>query len=131
MVPEGYDDSHQTPSTLFVWLHGCGGQSEFDIETYEPDPAESYVMVAPTGREGDCWSPPQSGADEAVVTSTIADVSERFNIDPGRIVLGGYSSGGDLSYRYAYHHSAAIDGVLVANSAPFQDTGLTPDGFLR
>lgn len=126
VVPEGYDDSHQTPSALFVWLHGCGGQSEFDIETYEPVPTESYVMIAPTGREGDCWSPPQSGADEAIVTSTIADVSERFNVDPDRIVLGGYSSGGDLSYRYAYHHSMAIEAVLVSNSSPFQDTGLTP-----
>ena len=124
-VPDGYDDA--TPSALFVWLHGCGGHNEFDIETYRPDPADGYVMVAPAGAEGECWSPPGSGADEAIVTATIADASEHFAIDPERIVLGGYSSGGDLSYRYAYRHSAAIEAVLVANSAPFDDTGLSSE----
>lgn len=124
-VPGGYDDA--APSALFVWLHGCGGRNEFDIEAYAPDAADSYVMVAPAGAEGECWSPPKSGADEAIVTATIADASEHFNIDPERIVLGGYSSGGDLSYRYAYRHSAAIEAVLIANSAPFDDTGLSSD----
>ncbi len=126
-VPAGYDATGSTPSALFVWLHGCGGQNEFDIETYAPDPTDSYVMVAPAGAEGGCWSPPGSGADEAIVTRTIADAVTHFAIDPQRIVLGGYSSGGDLSYRYAYHHSAAIEAVLVANSAPFKDTGLTQE----
>ena len=125
-VPGGYDDTHATPSALFVWLHGCGGQSQYDIDTYHPPPAEDYVMIAPTGREGGCWSTPQSGTgDEALVLKWIRDVATRFNIDPGRIVLGGYSSGGDLSYRVAYRNSALIDGVLVSNSSPFKDTGLT------
>jgi len=125
-VPGGYDDSHATPSALFVWLHGCGGHSEFDIDTYQPISTEDYVMIAPTGRESGCWRTPASGAgDDGIVLSAIADVSERFRIDPERVVLGGYSSGGDLSYRVAYRHSAAIDAVLVANSAPFRDTGLS------
>ncbi len=25
-VPQAYDSSHNTPTTLFVWSHGCGGQ---------------------------------------------------------------------------------------------------------
>src|SRR5512141_1862452 len=30
-VPSAYDDTHQTPITLFVWLHGCGGFASGDI----------------------------------------------------------------------------------------------------
>src|SRR5437763_16442678 len=30
-VPAGYDATHQTPTELFVWSHGCGGQSQSDI----------------------------------------------------------------------------------------------------
>lgn len=121
-VPNGYDG---TPSALFVWLHGCGGRNEFDIESFHAPSADDYVTIAPTGREGGCWSPPGSGVDEGIVSSVIADARKHLNIDPERIVLGGYSSGGDLSYRYAYHHSAAVEAVLVANSTPFRDTGLT------
>lgn len=125
-VPGGYDDTHQTPSPLFVWLHGCGGHSQYDITSFHPAPTESYVMIAPTGREGACWSTPRSGAgDDALVLRAIRDVSTRFNIDPGEVVLGGYSSGGDLSYRVAYRNSEEIDAVLAANTSPFRDTGLT------
>jgi hypothetical protein len=126
-VPEGYDDTHATPSALFVWLHGCGGQSRYDIVTYHPDTDDDYVMIAPTGAEGGCWNTPSSGAgDDGIVLAAIADARKRFEIDPGRIVLGGYSSGGDLSYRVAYRNSTLIDGVLAANTAPFRDTGVSP-----
>src|SRR5437763_9692885 len=27
-VPASYDATHQTPTELLVWSHGCGGQSE-------------------------------------------------------------------------------------------------------
>ena len=125
-VPGGYDDSHQTPSALFVWLHGCGGFSEFDIDGYKPETASSYVMIAPTGRESGCWSTPANGpGDDALVLRTIRDVITHFNIDKSRIVLGGYSSGGDLAYRLAYRNSGAIDAVLATNTSPFRDTGLT------
>lgn len=125
-VPEGYDDTDATPSALFVWLHGCGGKSEFDIYSFHAPPADDYITIAPGGREGGCWRTPQTGpGDESLVIAAIQDAARHFSIDPGRVVLGGYSSGGDLSYRTAYLYSHAIDAVLAANSAPFRDTGLT------
>ena len=60
-------------------------------------------------------------------TFAIADVKTHFNIDPRQVVLGGYSSGGDLSYRIAFTHSTEIAGVLAENTAPFRDTGLTSE----
>ena len=35
-VPASYDETHRTPTELFVWLHGCGGQSAGDIYTISP-----------------------------------------------------------------------------------------------
>jgi predicted esterase len=119
-VPTGYDASHGTPTTLLVWLHGCGGSSSGDIYTVDPGGAQSWITIAPGGREGDCWDPP---ADGSLVRAAIADVKTHFNVDPHRVVLGGYSSGGDLAYRTAFYDSCAYAGLLIVNSSPFRDTG--------
>ena len=119
-VPESYEVSHHTPTRLLVWLHGCGGFSSGDIWNVRAGEGQFWISVAPTGREGSCWQP---GADQAEVLASVNDVSSHFNIDPRRVFLGGYSSGGDLSYRTAFHHANRFAGILVENTTPFRDTG--------
>ncbi len=46
-----------------------------------------------------------------------------FNIDPRRVILGGYSSGGDIAYRTAFYNANSFAGVLAVNTSPFRDTG--------
>lgn len=124
-VPANYDASNQTPTELLVWSHGCGGQSKYDIYDYQWTPGHTaYIEIAVDGREGGCWD---MSSDPARVLAAIADVKTHFNIDPLRVVLGGYSSGGDLSYRVAFTASTQIAGVLAENTSPFRDTGLTQD----
>jgi phospholipase/carboxylesterase len=118
-VPQAYDATHATPITLFVWLHGCSGYSESDIYTVSGVAAQSYIAVTPGGREGGCWD---VNADPARVLATIADVKTHFNINPRRVVLGGFSSGGDLAYRTAFYNARLFAGVLATNTAPFKDT---------
>ncbi|HEX8101863.1 MAG TPA: CARDB domain-containing protein [Solirubrobacteraceae bacterium] len=120
-VPDEYDSSHHTPATLFVWLHRCGGKGEDDIYTVAPrDDGQDYVAISLDGREGVCW---EVDVDTPKVLDAIADVKTHLNIDPRRVVLGGYSSGGDLTYRTAFYNADAFAGVLVENSSPFRDTG--------
>jgi predicted esterase len=111
-----------------VWLHGCGGYSEFDIDSFHAAPAEDYITIAPFGAEGACWYTPNNGGqgDERIVERVVEDARRHFNIDVGNVVVGGYSSGGDLAYRMAYLYPDMVKTVLVANSSPFKDTGLTP-----
>ncbi|HEY4095677.1 MAG TPA: CARDB domain-containing protein [Baekduia sp.] len=126
-VPPSYDETHATPTTLFVWLHGCGGQSEYDISTVSPGGAQRYIAIALDGREGDCWD---VNADPAKVMAAVADVKTHFNIDPHRVILGGYSSGGDLAYRTAFFNASSFAGVLAENTSPFRDTGSSQDASL-
>ena len=122
-VPSSYDASHQTPTILFVWLHGCGGSSAGDIYTVSPEDRD-WISIAPGGREtGDaCWFP---NVDQPKVFAAIADVKTHFNINPRSVILGGYSSGGDLAYRTAFYNSDKFAGLLAENTAPFKDTGST------
>jgi len=119
-VPTSYDATHHTPTTLFVWLHGCGGMSSGDIYIVSPGGTQDWISITVGGREGGCWDP---AADGAKVEAAIADVKSHFNVDPHRVILGGYSSGGDLAYRTAFYDARTFAGVLAENTSPFRDTG--------
>jgi predicted esterase len=119
-VPSGYDSSGRTPSELFVWLHGCGGEGSGDIYTVSPPGDRRYISIAVGGREDDCWNP---NTDQTAVLAAVSNVETHFNIDRHEVVLGGYSSGGDLAYRLAFYHSLQFAGVLAENTSPFRDTG--------
>jgi predicted esterase len=121
VVPDAYDSSHQTPILLFVWLHGCGGESSGDIYNVSPGGAgQSWISLTVGGREDDCWDP---NSDSPKVLAAIANLKTHFNIDPKRVVLGGYSSGGDLGYRLAFYNALDFAGILAENTSPFRDTG--------
>lgn len=119
-VPNSYDETHNTPTTLLVWLHGCGGFSSGDIYNVSPGGSQDWISVAPLGREEGCWN---VGTDQSKVLAAVADVETHFNINPRRVILGGYSSGGDLAYRTAFYHANLFAGVLAVNTTPFRDTG--------
>jgi pimeloyl-ACP methyl ester carboxylesterase len=118
-VPSSYDKTHQTPTELFVWLHGCDGVSEGEIGDVMSPPTGPYIALAVGGREGDCW---YVGTDDQLVLDAIAMIKSHFNIDPKRVVIGGYSSGGDESYRLAFTRNGSFAGVLALNTTPFRDT---------
>lgn len=123
-VPETYDPSNLTPAPLLIWLHGCGGYSEGDIWVVDPgaaaEPPQDWLTIAVGGREGECWAPSE---DESKVMASLADFETHFNVDRRRVILGGYSSGGDLAYRTGFRHSSTFAGLLIENSSPFRDTG--------
>ncbi|MEO8801496.1 MAG: hypothetical protein ABI551_26640 [Polyangiaceae bacterium] len=122
-VPASYDDTHQTPTTLLVWLHGCGGYASGDIYSVSPGGTQqSWISLAVGGEEGNCWD---MTSDPPRVLTALADLKTHFNIAPKRVVLGGYSSGGDLSYRIAFYNASLFAGIVVENTSPFRDTGST------
>lgn len=126
-VPASYDATHRTATKLLVWLHGCGGESSGDIWNVADYWGLNYIAIAPDGAEGACWN--MATGPQRVLTA-IADAKRRFNIDARRVIVGGYSSGGDLSYRTAFEHARTFAGVLATNTSPFRDTGLTQAGAL-
>jgi hypothetical protein len=122
-VPASYDSSNLTATPLLVWLHGCGGFSEGDIWVVDPGAVEGpqdWLTITVGGHEGECWTPLADSEPE--VMAALADFETHFNVDRRRVILGGYSSGGDLAYRTGFRHSSTFAGLLIENSSPFRDT---------
>ncbi len=118
-VPSTYDRTHNTPMMLFVWLHGCGGTSSWDIHEVSPGGSQQdWISLTIGGAEGGCWN---ASRDTPKVLEAIADIKTHFNIKPKATLLGGYSSGGDLTYYVAFHNAELFAGVLTENSSPMWD----------
>jgi len=115
-VPQGYDSTHNTPTKLFVWLHGCGGQSQYDADMVSWMPNQSWISLAVGGRETTCWS--SYANDGAKILAAIAGIKTHFNIDPKRVVLGGYSSGGDIGYELGFKNASLFAGMIFENTGP-------------
>lgn len=119
-VPRSYDATHQTPTRLLVWLHGCGGNAYGDAWATSPGGTQSWISVSVGGRDGACWN---MGTDVPKVLAAIDDVKRRLNVDPRRVFIGGYSSGGNLAYRTAFYNAKRFAGVLAENTGAFYGTG--------
>lgn len=126
--PDTYNESN--PISLLVWMHGCGGNAEGDLWSIAPPSTrqtQSYIAISIGGRDGKCW---QVNTDTPKVLAAITDVARYFNINPRKVYLSGYSSGGDMTYRVGLQHASLFAGLLVENSDPFRDTGATKASLL-
>ena len=103
-IPESYDGTK--PMRLDVWQHGTNrtlNEVAFIIqqEREAPIPAEQdYIQMEPLGRTNVSYR----WAGEADMFESLASVQQRYNIDPKRIVLRGFSMGGASSWHLGLHH---------------------------
>lgn len=112
--PDTYTE--KTPISLFVWMHGCGGNAEGDLWTVAPSATkktQSYIVISIGGRDGVCW---RVNEDTPKVLAAIEHTKKYFNINSNKIYLGGYSSGGDMTYRVGMQNALTFAGLLVENS---------------
>lgn len=110
-VPPSYDGTH--PVRLYVWLHGRANRlSEGNfIYTFTdaPPSAASTQNSADLGQiQLDVYGRWNSGykyAGETDIFEAVAAVQMRYRIDPSRIVLRGFSLGGEGAWNLALHNS--------------------------
>ena len=91
-VPESY--SPDTPTPLFVGLHGATGQAS-NWESYKARAEErGMVFLAPDSR-GVTWDVTTAGFGEDVdfINQALQHTFDRCRIDPSRLALGGFSDG--------------------------------------
>jgi len=108
-LPDNYDPSK--PARLYVWLHGRQNnttESEF-IYGFLNRRGAGNPPVADQGQISlDCFGRVNGAgwhwAGESDVFEAIAAAQKRFNIDPKRIILRGFSQGGEGAWHIALHY---------------------------
>jgi pimeloyl-ACP methyl ester carboxylesterase len=108
-LPENYDPGK--PTRLYVWLHGRSNtmvETEF-IHGFLNRKGAGNPPVADHGQiQLDCFGRINGAgwhwAGERDVFESIAAVKRRFNIDEKRIILRGFSQGGEGAWHISLHH---------------------------
>src|SRR3989442_1136945 len=103
-IPASYDS--RTPMRLDIWQHGTNrtlNEVAFIVQQERAkaiSPEPDYIQLEPLGRTNVSYR----WAGEADLFEALASVRERYNIDPHRIVLRGFSMGGASSWHLGLHH---------------------------
>lgn len=133
-LPANYDPAK--PARLYVWMHGRQNnttESEF-IYSFERPRAPGNAPVADQGQiQVDLFGRINSAGwhwgGEADVFEAIAAVKQRFKIDDRRVMLRGFSMGGEGAWHIALHYpdrfAAAEIGAGTWSSRTLVDKTLT------
>src|SRR5260370_13864909 len=115
-LPENYDPAK--PARLYVWLHGRQNnttEAEFIFNFLNPRPPGNAPVADQGQIQLDCFGRINRAgwhwAGEADIFEAIAAVKKRFNIDDKRVMLRGFSMGGEGAWHIALHYP---DGFTAA-----------------
>lgn len=113
LEPESRSD--EEPAPLIIALHGYGDRPDHYPRLWGPAAARfDAVLVAPRGPEvyGTGYSWDNVDDAEAIVLAAVDWASDRFSIDPGRIILTGFSQGGFVTLAVGMRHPDRFAGLI-------------------
>jgi serine protease Do len=111
-VPENYDPG--VPYGLVVWLHGGRGLDwAKTVASWKPL-CDRYDLILAAPKSGDAkkWTL----RDVELVDGLIAELTGRYNIDPLRVVVHGYETGGTLASFVALRNRETIRAIAVVEA---------------
>ena len=123
------DYTQDRPYPLVVLLHGYGSHMGDLAGLCQAIDGRKYLYALPNapiplqigpGTVGYAWAdPPESGSVEAAVERLEAffeSVVDRYAVEPGRAVLGGFSQGGMVTYQWGLPNPDLFLGLVVLSS---------------
>lgn len=130
VVPDDYDENASYPTIIL--LHGFGAHMG-DLAGLSPAiDANGYVYIFPNAPitlnmgmgTGYAWMPPRNerGSDDTekandTLTEFIDEIVDTHSIDPGNVLLGGFSQGAMMTYRHGLTNPDRFRGLIALSGS--------------
>ena len=128
--PDGYDPAGRYP--MVVLLHGFGSHMGDLARLSTALDRKGYLYAFPNapigvnlgfGMQGQAWAswPESAGDDEteetvAKLSDFFKEVIDQYGVEPGEVVLGGFSQGGMMTYRIGLPEPHLFAGLVALSS---------------
>jgi predicted esterase len=115
-APMDYTSDHKYPFVVF--LHGAVSRAEVpqarEMESlrkdFEKDIPPGFLIILPTGAKGATWWDKVGAAN---ILAQVDYAKRRYNVDPDRIFLWGFSDGGSGAYWMAMNRPSPWAGFIA------------------
>ena len=131
VTPTGYDETKTYP--VIILVHGFGA-SMYDLAGLSPAISQTdYVYLCPNGivpldigggQMGYGWTTPGGFGDEAegqraedAIDAFMQEVTEPYKLQPGKVVIIGFSQGAGLAYQYGLPRPDVFAGVAALSGS--------------
>ena len=127
--PDGYCAGRPYP--LVILMHGYGSHMSDLVSLVSMISREGYLFAFPNapirldfghGMVGYAWSAPveadfdENGRAESLLETMVKDVTSRYGVEEGRVVLGGFSQGGLMALRHGLRNPDRFPGIVALSS---------------
>jgi phospholipase/carboxylesterase len=125
-VPSSYQTDQPIP--LVMSLHGAGGNSHHGLALLQDLAEESgFLLLAPSSKDT-TWDMIRGGygPDVALIDQALAFTFERYNVDPDRVIIAGFSDGASYALSLGIINGDLFPHVLAFSPgymAPTQQNG--------
>lgn len=101
---------------VVIWLHGRGGFDRKQLLLQWKGLCDRYglILVAPKASNPVGWM----ATDTFLVDRLLADVTSKYRVDPTRIVVHGYETGGSIAFLSAFGNRELIRAVAAVEAMP-------------
>jgi serine protease Do len=113
-VPENYHP--QTPHGVLIVLSGPGkiDREKFESRWKTIANDRQLIVLAPTSESTEKWQ----ATETEFIRKTLDDVVSNYNVDPTRMAVYGYQSGGAMAYLTGFEHTDRIRAIIAIDSVP-------------
>lgn len=121
-VPKSYDKSRAYPLVVVLHPAGLPGSRFVSVWGQTAERTGAFIVAGP-----ECRDPKKRMwdiSDEKDLLATIQKVMGMFSVDPGRVLLTGFSQGGTYSFTFGLRNPgtfraiAPVSGGLIARPSP-------------
>jgi serine protease Do len=113
-VPEDYNPSYRYG--VMVWIHPAGDTMEAALLKNWKSICDSrgMMILAPRAASVAGWTPEET----EFVTAAVEDFSGMYSVDPARLFLHSYSTGGRFAYQLAFKQREQFRGIAIVAAPP-------------
>ena len=125
LVPE--DTARELP--LFIGLHGRNGHKDSNFEYWEVARQKGWLVLSPQSRQAIfpgsyCWDDSEQGLTD--ILFHFAEIKKTYKVNPGRIILAGFSQGSGMAIHAALSGKFGARGFIGVGTFIAQPDSLRP-----